>query len=135
MTPSQVCINIIDHIVTWTFFAVFLTHDSIWQMLTWLPMRKVKWLNHIGTFLPTWFFLPLQKLKTIITKPAKNPHTQANMCLLHISRYFHMYLLYSLSLANYKQMRNCNRLHWSLLFACFLSVDIRCDEFRVDLII
>ena len=34
-------------------------------------------------------------------------------------------MLYSLSLANYKQMRKCNRLYWSLLFACFFSVDVQ----------
>ena len=34
-------------------------------------------------------------------------------------------MLYSLSLANYKQMRKCNRLYWLLLFACFFSVDVQ----------
>ena len=44
---------------------VFLTHVSIWQMPTWLPTWKAKSLYHISTFLRTWFFLPLQKFKTI----------------------------------------------------------------------
>ena len=68
--------------------AVFLTHVGIQQMPTWLPTWKAKSLYHVGTFLPTWFFLPLQKFKTIKTKLEKNTYTQANTCLLHISRNF-----------------------------------------------
>ena len=55
--------------------AVFLTQVGIQQMLTWLPVWKEKSLYHIGTFLPTWFFLPLQKFKTIKIKLEKNPYT------------------------------------------------------------
>ena len=56
--------------------SVFLTHISIRQMLTWLPMRKAKSLYHVSTFLPTWFFLPLRKFKTIKIKPEKISYTQ-----------------------------------------------------------
>ena len=45
--------------------AVFLTRVDILQMPTWLPTWKAKSLYHVGTFLPTWFFLPLQKFKAI----------------------------------------------------------------------
>ena len=69
-------------------FTVFLTHVGIQQMLMWLPMWKAKSLYHVGTFLPMWFFLPLQKFKTIKIKLEKNTYTQANTCLLHISRNF-----------------------------------------------
>ena len=57
-------------------------------MLTWLPTWKAKSLYHVGTFLPKRFFLPLQKFKTIKIKLEKNPSTQKNRCLLHISRTF-----------------------------------------------
>ena len=69
-------------------FSDFLTHGSIQQMPTWLPMWRAKSLYHISTSLQTWFFLPLQKFKTIKIKLEKNTYTQANMCLLHISRNF-----------------------------------------------
>ena len=49
---------------------------------------KAKSLYHIGTFLSMWFFLPLQKFRTIKIKLEKNTYTQANMCLQHISRNF-----------------------------------------------
>ena len=67
---------------------VFLTCASIRQMPTWLPTWKAKLLYHVSTFLSTWFFLPLQKFTTIKIKLEKNLYTQANMCLLHISRNF-----------------------------------------------
>ena len=70
------------------YYAVFLTHVGIWQMSTWLPTWKAKSLCHVGTFLPMWFFLLLQKFKTIKIKPEKNPYTQTNTFLLHISRDF-----------------------------------------------
>ena len=44
---------------------VFLTHVGIRQMPTWLPTWKAKSLYHVGNFLPTWVFVPLQKSKTI----------------------------------------------------------------------
>ena len=52
------------------------------------------------------------------------------ICVYYIFQYIlkifsYIYMLYSLSLANYKQMRKCNRLYWSLLFACFFSVDVQ----------
>ena len=67
---------------------VFLIPTSIRQMPMWLLTWKTKSLFHIDTFLSTLLFLPLQKFKTIKIKQEKNPYTQANMCLLHISRNF-----------------------------------------------
>ena len=123
--------------------SVSLTHVGIRQILT-CDCRhgKVRLLYHFGTFLPTWFFLPLQKFKTIKTKMGKNPYTQANMCLLHISRNFkdiYKYImLYSLSLANCKQLRKYYRFYRSSLsagFFFFFSIDFRSNQFRVDWII
>ena len=76
--------------------SVFLTHVSIRQMPTWLPTWKAKSLYHVSTFLPTWFFVPLEKekFKTIEIKLEKNPYTQANTCLLHTSRNFKDILIY-----------------------------------------
>ena len=88
-------------------YSVFLTHISIWQMLTWLPTWKAKSLYHVSTFLPTWFFLPLQKFKTIKIKLEKKTYTQAK------------YMLFSLSLGNCKQLRKCNHLYRSSLSAMF----------------
>ena len=68
--------------------AVFLTHVGIRQIPTWLPTWKAKSLYHVGTFLPTWFFLPLQKFKTTKIKAEKNPQTQTIGCLLQIVRDF-----------------------------------------------
>ena len=73
---------------------VFLTHISIRQMPTWLPTWKAKLLYHVGIFLPTWFFLPLKKFKTIKIKPEKDPYTQTNTFLLHMSRNFKEILKY-----------------------------------------
>ena len=55
---------------------VFPTHVGIPQMLTWLPTWNAKSLYHVGTLLPTWLFLPLQKFKTIKRNPEKIPYTQ-----------------------------------------------------------
>ena len=41
---------------------------------------KAKSLDHVGTFLPTWFFLKI--------KQEENTYTQTNTCLLHVSRNF-----------------------------------------------
>ena len=91
----------------WCPFSVFLTHVGIRQMPTWLPTWKAKSLYHVGTFLPKCFFLPFQKFKTINIKPEKNPYTQANTCLIQVSRNFKdifkfLYILYSLFLVNCK---------------------------------
>ena len=81
-------------------------------------------------------------------KPKKKPYTQANMCLLHISRNFKViislnklyyilinYKLYSLSLTNCEQLRKCNCLYRSSLSVMFFfSIDIRSNQFRFDLI-
>ena len=103
--------------------AVFLTHVGI----CWMPTWKAKSLHHVGTFF-CWrdFNRPLQKFRTIKIKPEKNPYTQANTCLLHVSRNFKdifkfMYILYSLFLVNCKQLRKCNRLYRSLLSAMFFQ--------------
>ena len=45
---------------------------------------KIKIIVSQGTFLPTWFFLPLQKFKTIKIKLENKTYAQANTCLLHI---------------------------------------------------
>ena len=65
--------------------SVFLTHVGIQQMPTW----KAKSLLHQHFFADvilcaTW----KGKFKTIKIKLEKNPYTQANTCLLHISRNF-----------------------------------------------
>ena len=77
-------------------------------------------------FLPTRFFLPLQKFKTVKIKLEQIPipkqirayyifrgilKTFSNICAL--------YVLCSLSLANCKQLRKCNCLSRSSLFATF----------------
>ena len=87
---------------------VFLTHVGIRQMPTQLPTWKAKSLYHVGTFLPTWFILPLKNC-----------------------RYFQIYVLHSLSSANCKQLRKRNCLYQSSLFVMLLSVDIRSNQFRV----
>ena len=86
-------------------YAVFLTHVGIRQMPMRLPTWKAKSLYHVSTFLLTWFFLPPEKFKTIKIKPEKDPYTQTNTCLLHMSRNFivhkvhvQVHMLYSLSL-------------------------------------
>ena len=53
--------------------AVFLTHIGIWQMSMWLPTWKAKSLFHVSNFLLMWFFLPLQKFKTIKKNQRKIP--------------------------------------------------------------
>ena len=73
---------------TCSTYPVFLSHVGIRQMLTWLMTWKAKSLHHINIFLPTWIFPQLQMFKIIKIKPEKNPYTQANTCLLHISRNF-----------------------------------------------
>ena len=66
------------------WITVFLTHVGIRLMPTW----KAKSFYRVGNFLPTWFFLPLRKFRTIKIKLEKNSYTQTNACLLHISRNF-----------------------------------------------
>ena len=56
-----------------TPYPVFLTQVDIRQMPTWLLTWKAKSLYHVCTFWQTWFFLPLQKFKTIKSKPDENP--------------------------------------------------------------
>ena len=105
--------------------SVFLTHVAIRQMPTWLPTWKAKSLYHVGTFLTTWFFLPLQKFKTIKIKLEKNPlpkqirtyNISQGIILQGILRYFQIYMLSSL--ANCKQLSKWNRLYQSLLPAIF----------------
>ena len=100
-------------------------------------------LNHCITsahFCQRDFFLPLQKFKTIKIKPEKNLYAQANTCLIHVSMnckdiFKFMYILYSSFLVNCKQLRKCNRPYRSLQSATFFSIDIRSNQFRVDLII
>ena len=107
-------------------------------MPTWLPMWKAKSCYHIDTFLPTWFFLPLQKFKTIKIKLEKNTYTQANMCLLHISRNFKD-IFKSICFTLYLS-QTVNNWESAIVFVdccclpCFfISIDIRSNQFRVDL--
>ena len=117
---------------------VFLTYVGIRQMPTWLPTWKAKSLYHVGTFLPTWFFLPLQKFKTIKIKWEKNLYTQANTCLLHISRNFKDIFKY-IWFTPYR-WQTVNIWERSIVFIdrrclpCFVLIDIRSNQFRVDLI-
>ena len=106
--------------------SVFLNHVGIRQMPTWLPTWKAKSLYHVGTFLPTWFFLPLGKFKTI--KIPKPKQIRAHYIFQGILKIFsNVY-----ALANCKQLKKCNRLYRSSLSA-FFSIDIRSNQFRVDL--
>ena len=89
------------------FISVFLTHVGIQQMPMRLPTWKAKCLYHVGTFLPTWFILPLKNCKDIL-------------------KYICFFIIIFLSSANCKQLRKCNRLYRS-----FFSVDIRSNQFRV----
>ena len=119
--------------------AVFLTLINIQQMLMWLPTWKAKSFYCIDNFLPTWFFLPLQKFITIKIKLEKNSYTQTNACLLHISRNFkHIfkYICFTLYL-----QQTVNKWESAIIFInrrclpCFFSADIRFNQFRIDLII
>ena len=66
-------------------FPVFLTQVCIWQMLMWLSMWKAKSLYHLGTFLLTWFFLPLQKFRTIKKQSQK---------IIPMSKQIHTYYIF-----------------------------------------
>ena len=66
------------------WITVFLTHVGIRLMPTW----KAKSFYRVGNFLPTWFFLPLRKFRTIKIILEKNSYTQTYASLLHISRNF-----------------------------------------------
>ena len=96
--------------------SVFLTHVSIQQMLTWLLTSKKKITTSCWYFFADMILCATWKGKfeTIKIKLEQNPNTQKNMCLLHISKNFKnifKYKLYSLSLANCKQLRMCNHLY------------------------
>ena len=93
----------------------------------------------VGNFLPTWFFLPLRKFRTIKIKLEKNSYTQTNACLLHISRNFKdifKYICFTLYL-----QQTVNNWESAIIFIdrcclpCFFSADIRSNQFRIDLII
>ena len=100
--------------MTKTFhLTVFLTHIGIRQMPTRLPTWKAKSLYHIGTFLPTWFILPLKNCKDIFK-----------------------YICFTLYL-----QQTVNNWESAIIFIhchclwCFFSVDNRSNQFRVYLII
>ena len=82
-------------------------------------------------FFTTW------KVQNYQNKTGKNPNIQTNTYLLHISSNFKDIFKYicAFTSANCKQLRKWNRLYRSSLFAVFLKVDIRSNQFRVDLII
>ena len=121
-------------------YTVSLTHVSIQQMPTWLLRWQAKSLYHIGTFLPTWLFYHFKSLKLSKKNWRKSPipkHIHTYYIFQGILKIFlkTVYKLYSLSLANCKQLRKCNHVYWLLLFAMLFSVDIRSNQLRVDLII
>ena len=131
-------INLINH-TFFTTITVFLTHVGIQQIPMSLPTWKAKLMYHVGTFLPTWFFWPLQKFKSIKIKPEKNPYTQINTCLLHISWNFKdifKYNCFTLYL-----LQTVNKWESAIVFIdhccmpCFFPINIRSNQFRVDLII
>ena len=89
------------------------------------------------------FFADVIFFATSKVQSYQNLYTQTNTCSLHISRNFKdifivfilktIYMLRSLSLENCKQLRKWNRLYRSSLSAMFFSIDIRSNQFRVDL--
>ena len=114
---------------------VFLTQVGIRQMLTWLPTWNAKSLHHVSTFCQSHFSCNFKSSKL-------SKHNQRKIPILKQIHAYHIFqeilmifsyiyeniMLYSLSLANYKQMRKCNDLYWSPLFVCFFSVDIRSNH-------
>ena len=111
--------------------------NSCWHSTNADVIADVKSKIIVQHFSAMWFFLLLQKFKTIKIKSEKNPYTQANKYLLHISKNFKdifIYILFSLSLANSKQLRKCNHFYRLSLSAMSFSIDIRSNQFRVNLI-
>ena len=95
-------------------YSVFLTHVSISQMPMRLPTWKAKSLYHVGTFLPTWFILPLKNCTDIFK-----------------------YICFTLYL--HQTVNNWERaivfIDCHCLWCFFFSVDIRSNKFRVYLFI
>ena len=115
----------------------FLTYIGIQQKLTWLPTWKAKSFYRVGNFVLTWFFLPLRKFRIIKIKLKKNSYTQTNACLLHISGNFKdifKYICFTLYL-----QQTVNNWESAIIFInrcclpCFYSVDVRSNQFRIDL--
>ena len=107
---SSIFTVIFEYIDIWP---VFLTHVGIRQMPTRLPTWKAKLLYHVGTFLPTWFILPLKSCKdifkyTCFTLYPKQTVNNWESAIVFIDRH---------------------------CLWCFFSADIRSNQFRVDLII
>ena len=114
---------------------VFVTHVGICRMPTW----KAKSFYRVSIFLPTWFFLPLRKFRTIKIKLETNFYAQTNACLLHVTRNFKdifKYICFTLDL-----QQTLNNWESAIIFIdhcclpCFFSADIRSNQFRIDLII
>ena len=103
--------------------SVFLTHVGIQQMPPWLPTWKAKSLYHVDTFLPKWFFSATSKVQNYQNKTPEKSLSPSKYVLTTYLKEFQRYswicLLYSLSLANCKQLRKCNRLYRLLLSATF----------------
>ena len=83
--------------------------------------------------------LPLQKFKTIKRQQEKNPYTQTNTYLLHISKNFKgifkciCFTLYLKQTVNNSESTTVFINHCCLPY--FFPIVIRSNEFRVDLII
>ena len=113
---------------------VFLTRAGIWQMPTWLRTWKTKSLYHVVAFLPTWFFLPLQKFKTIKYNRKKIPiPKQIRACYIFqgmlkiFSNIYASLFIFSKLLKNWESAivfinRRC--------LPGFFSIDIKFHQFR-----
>ena len=112
-------LNLLRH----SFFITFINslsnsnqHSANADMIADVKSKIIVLCRH---FLPTWFFLPHQKFKTIKIKLEKKTYTQVNTCLLHISRNLKdifKYICFSLYL---KQTVN----NWE---SAIIFIDYRC---------
>ena len=111
---------------------VFLTHIGIRQMLTWLPTWKAKPWYHIGILLT--FFLPLQRVqnyqnerKIPIPKQIRAYYIFQGNLQIFSNIYASLFIFRKLQTNEKAQSIR------SLLSAMFFLVDIRSNQFRVDL--
>ena len=72
--------------------------------------------RQMPTWLPTWFFSATSKVQNGRKTPLPKQIVLTTY-LKEFQRYFQIYLLYSLSFANCKQLRKCNCLYRLLLSA------------------
>ena len=122
-----------------TTFSVFLTHVGIRQIPTWSPTWKAKSLYYVGTFLPTWFFLPLQKFKTIKINAEKIPYTQTINGYYIFQGFSKIFSSISSLLFIFSKLLTTEKVQSALSIVAFchnfFSIDIRSNQFRVDLFI